>query len=131
MSEQNDRPTLAHISWIVWGLLIVLVLFLASAFSQAWSVHQALEEKEVLLGPMLTEQQNKNATLQAQLTYVQSEPYVEEWAGESARMAQENETLVVFIVSTPTPTATFVPTPTLTPTPLPFYQEWWQAVFGR
>jgi len=132
MSEQSERPKKIRISWVLWGILAVMVAFLASAFSQAWSVHQALKEKEALLDPMLTEQSDRHTTLEAKLTYVQSDTYIEEWAQSNARMSRPDETLVVFIA--PTPTATLTPTPTRTPTPTPTassWQQWWQSVFGE
>jgi hypothetical protein len=133
MSEQNDRPTLAHISWIVWGFIVWCVPGLG--FIAGMVRPSGPRGERALLGPMMTNSRTRTRTLQAQLTYVQSEPYVEEWAGVSARMAQENETLVVFIVSTPTPTATFVPTPTLTQPLSPFIKSggklFWAVILWR
>ena len=133
MNKNPESPKIKRISWIIWGSLALLSILLASAFSHAWSLHQTLEEKEALLEPLLTAQQEELTTLQAQLTYVQSAAYVEEWAQNEARMTRPDETLVILILPTPTPTLTPtpLPAPTPTPTPLPFWQRWWQSLTGR
>ena len=133
MNKNPESPTIKRISWFLWGSLALLSILLVSAFSHAWSLHQTLEEKEALLEPLLTAQQEEHATLQAQLTYVQSDAYVEEWAQNDARMTRPGETLVILIIPTPTPTLTPtpLPAPTPTPTPLPFWQRWWQSLTGR
>ena len=105
---------------------------LISAFVNAMTLNQALRDKVAVLEPMLAEQQAENATLQAQLEYVQSEAYVEAWAREHAGMTFPEETLVIPVAVTPTPTPTPVapPPPTPTPTPLPFFERLWQSLFG-
>ena len=113
MNKNPESPTIKRISWLLWGSLALLSILLVSAFSHAWSLHQTLEEKEALLEPLLTAQQEELATLQAQLTYVQSDAYVEEWAQNEARMTRPDETLVILIIPTPTST----PTQRLTPPP--------------
>ncbi len=133
MSETQERPNNKRISWILWGILAILVALLVAAFSRSWTLHEGLKDKEALLAPMLTEQYETQVTLEAQLTYVQSDAYVEEWAREHAGMTQPEETLVVPILYTPTPTHTPAPTftPTPTPTPLPFWQQWWKSLTGK
>lgn len=129
--EQNT--TIKRISWIIWGGLAVLVILLASAFTRAWEMNQVLRAEVSTLEPMLTAAAEEKATLQAQLDYVQSDAYVDEWSRVHAGMTQPGETLVVPIAPTPTPTPPPLPTavPTPTPTPLPFWQRWWRALTGN
>lgn len=136
MKEQSGHRVIRRIMWVSLGLLVVLVMLLASAFYQAWQTNQALEEKVDVLAPMLTAAVEEQVTLQAELEYVKSDEYVERWAREHAGMTQPGETLVIPIMPTatptPLPTATLVPSPTATPTPTPapFWQRWWQALQG-
>lgn len=129
--EKNEQAGMRRISWMVWGILVVLTLLLVSAFVRAWQVNQALEIKIATLAPMLTAEVETQATLQAELTRVQSEAYVEQWAQEHAKMVQGSEVLVIPITPTPTLTPTPRPTPTPTPTPLPFWQQWWRSLTGK
>jgi hypothetical protein len=133
MSETTVKTGIKRISWIIWTTLLVLVILLVSAFWRAWEVHQALADQAATLSPMLTAVMDRQATLQVELTRVQSDAYVEQWARQNARMVQGSEVLVVPLAPpptlTPTPRPTVIPTPT--PTPLPFWQQWWQALGGH
>ncbi|MGC9398247.1 MAG: hypothetical protein ACP5HM_03835 [Anaerolineae bacterium] len=133
MSQQKTGRKIKHLSWVLWGLFIVLGVLLFAAFSRAWALQRALREKEARLQPMLTAQAHEHATLEAQLTYVQSEGYVEAWAREEAKMVYPGETLVVPLLptatATPTPAPTYTPTPT--PTPQAFWRRWWDQLRGR
>lgn len=131
MSEERERPWTGRVSWLIWIFLGVLVILLISAFSRAWSLHEALREKEALLEPMLSIEHEKETTLAAELTYVQSDAYVAEWARGYARMHQPGETLVIPLVPTPTPTPTLLPTPQPTPEPGPFWQRWLESLRGE
>jgi len=133
MSKKTDQPNIRRISWLVWGILAVLAIVLISAFAHALMLNVTLREKVATLEPLLEQQQNLNATLQAQLDYVQSDAYTEAWAQEQAGMARPGETLVVPLAATMTPTPTPLPelTPGITPAPKPFWVQWWQALFGE
>jgi hypothetical protein len=133
MKEEAERSRLGRISWLVWGLLAVIVILLGSAFLRAWALHQALDQKRSDLAPLLAAEQEHQITLEAELTYVQGDEYVEEWSQVHAGMTQgEGEVLVVPLDATPTltPTPSPSPTPTAMPEPLPFWQRWWQALTG-
>lgn len=130
MDKTSERPEIRRISWLVWAVLAVLLVVLASAFAQALALNRTLRAKVAILEPMLAEQQQLNATLQAQLDYVQSDTYVEAWAQEHAGMVRPGETLVIPLAATPTPTPTPTSTPAPTPTPMFFWERWWQALFG-
>ncbi len=124
---QPSRPSrIKTIRWMIWGILAVLVFLLASAFSRAWLTNQALRKQVQILEPMLTAVSDEQATLHAELTRVQSDTYVEQWARENAGMTQPGEILVIPVK--PTPTLTLIPSPTPpptpTPTPVPFWKTW-------
>ena len=129
----KENVWIKKISWLVWGLLAVLLLLLFSVFSRAWLLRQELQQQVALLVPLVTAEANQQATLTARLEYVQSDTYVEEWARTRAKMTQPGETLVIPVL--PTPTVTPLPAPTataaVTPTPLPLWQRWWQALRGE
>ena len=133
MKEEAERSRIGRISWLVWGLLAVIVVLLVSAFLRAWTLHQALDEMRNEMAPLLQAERERQVTLEAELTYVQSGEYVEEWSQVHAGMTQgEGEILVVPLVASPSPTPVPSPSPTPTPTPepLPFWQRWWQALTG-
>ncbi|MCD4739029.1 MAG: hypothetical protein K8R89_07195 [Anaerolineae bacterium] len=137
MEKSREQFWLRRISWLVWGLLGVLLLLLFSVFSRAWMLRQTLQEQNALLRPLLTTEANQHATLEAQLEYVQSTAYVEEWARLRARMTYPQEVLVVPLLPSPTATSTAMPTaiptmtPTATPTLAPFWQRCWQSIRGE
>ena len=134
MSKNAETTTtIKRISWIIWGILLGLTILLGSAFWRAWQMNVALQEQVRLMEPMLTAAWEQQVTLQAELAYVQSDVYVDEWSQTHAGMTQPGETLVVPIIPTatitPTPQPTPIPTPT--PTPLPLLQRWWRALSGN
>ncbi|MDX9953719.1 MAG: septum formation initiator family protein [Anaerolineae bacterium] len=133
MSKKSETPTIRRISWLVWGMMAVLMIMLISAFAHALTLNATLREKVATLEPLLEQQQDLNATLQAQLEYVQSDAYIEAWAQEQAGMARPGETLVVPLAATMTPTPTPLPelTPSTPPASQPFWVQWWQALFGE
>lgn len=132
MTKKVENPTLRRISWIIWGIMAGLIVLLGSAFLYAWQMNQALKEEVTLLQPMLTGVVEQKVTLQAELEYVKSDTYVDEWSRVHAGMTQAGETLVVPIIPTPTTTPTPMPTPTPTPTPTPqnLWQRWWRSLTG-
>jgi cell division protein FtsB len=133
MTKNSEQPpTIRRISWVIWGVLAGLIIVLTSAYSRAWKMNEVLQAEVATLAPMLTAVLEEQAALQAQLDYVQSDAYVDEWSRVNARMTKPGETLVVPIIVTPTPSPTIppAPSPTPTPTPLPFWQQWWRALTG-
>lgn len=130
MDKKAEQPEIRRISWLVWGILAVLLVLLISAFAQALALNRTLRDKVAVLEPMLAEQELLNATLQAELEYVQSDTYVEAWAQERAGMTRPGEILVAPLAATLTPTPTPLPTPLPSPTPVFFWERWWQALFG-
>ena len=133
--KQNQNRFTQRASWLLWGLLAGLLMVLASAFANTWQTGQALKAELATLEPMVTAAMAEQATLEAELAYVQSDAYVEEWSLTKARMTRSGETLVIPVMMSPTPTPTPTPTPVSTPTttppPSPFWVRWWQALVGN
>ena len=130
MTKTAENITFKRISWLIWGVLLGLIILLGLAFFRAWQINVALQEQVRLMGPLLTAAWDQQATLQAKLSYVQSDTYVDEWARVHAGMTQPGEILVIPIVPTPTITPTPIPTPipSPTPTPEPLLRRWWRAL---
>lgn len=130
MTKKSENTTLRRISWIIWGVLLGLIILLGSAFFRARQMNVALQEQVRLMEPLLTAVWDQQATLQAELNYVQSDMYVDEWARVHARMTQPGEILVIPIVPTPTLTPTPIPIPIPSPTPTPesLLRRWWRAL---
>jgi hypothetical protein len=64
MTKTNDEsPALKRISWVIWGVMAVLIVFLGSAFLRAWQMNRALQAKMDALEPMLTAVWEQQATL--------------------------------------------------------------------
>jgi cell division protein FtsB len=116
-------------TWLVWGFLVGLILFLLTIFGRVWSTNQALRRELSTLEPVISAALEEQRTLEARVTYVQSEAYVAEWSQANAGMTKPGETLVEVIQHTPTPTAT--PTPTITPTPTPTRAPFWERLFKK
>jgi len=119
-------------SWLLWGGLVALVILMVSAFSHAWQTNQALTAELATLEPMLTAAQMEQDALRAQMAYVQSDEYVEDWAKSHAKMALPGDVLIVSVPVTPSPTVR-VPvagTPTPEPTAEPFWTALWHRIVG-
>ena len=104
MSDKSKQPTLRRISWLMWGILAVVIVLLISAFGQALTLNATLREKVATLEPLLAEQRRLNTTLEAQLEYAQSDAYVEAWAQDTpAWFAARRLSCAPRCTPTPTP----------------------------
>jgi len=136
MAKKVERLKLKRASRILWGALAALLVLLISAFSRTINTNQSLRQEIEMLHPVVTAALAEQATLTAELAYVQSDEYIEKWSRENAAMTKQDEVLVV-PVKTPlvqapvqTPAATLsIPTPA--PTKIPFWQLWWEALTKR
>ncbi len=136
MAKKVERLKLKRASRILWGALAALLVLLISAFSRTINTNQSLRQEIEMLHPVVTAALAEQATLTAELAYVQSDEYIEKWSRENAAMTKQNEVLVV-PVKTPlvqapiqTPAATLsIPTPA--PIKTPFWQLWWEALTKR
>lgn len=138
MSQTGPGASLGPLRRImlVFGALLALVLLLAaSAFQRALTLQRTLQSERATLIPMLTAQAQEQATLVSELTRVQSDAYVEEWARKHGGMVQEGEVLVIPLPPTATLTPVPTPRPTLSPTPtptaMPFWLRWWRTITGK
>jgi cell division protein FtsB len=133
-TEGQDKQAIKRpISWALWGLLAILVIFLASAFARAWQTHQALKAELSTLELMATTARQEQAKLEARLAYVQSDEYVEAWSQSKAAMTRPGETLIVVMSPTPTPLPALevVETPEPLPTSEPFWSRLWTSLAGQ
>ena len=136
MAKKVERLKLKRASRVLWGVLGVLLFVLVSAFSRAIKTNQSLRQELETLRPFVTAIVAEQATLKAELAYVQSDEYIEKWSRERAVMTKENEVLVITIktprvqapILTPTPTLD-IPTPS--PTQVPFWLKWWEELTNR
>ena len=81
---------------------------------------------------MLTAAQMEQDALRAQMAYVQSDDYVEDWSKIHAKMALPGEVLIVSVSVTPSPTVrvSVAGTPTPEPTAEPFWSALWHRIVG-
>ena len=136
MAKKVERLQLKRASRALWGVLAALLIVLISAFSRAIKTNQSLRQELDTLRPFVSAVVEEQATLKAELAYVQSDEYIEKWSRENAGMIKEDEVLVVTIknsvdqapVLTPTPSLD-IPTPT--PTKAPFWLDWWETLTNR
>lgn len=136
MAKKVERVKLKRASRVLWGVLAALLVLLVSAFSRAYTTNQTLHQELESLQPVVTAAMAEQATLTAELAYVQSDEYIEKWSRENAAMTKQDEILVV-TVKTPlvqapiqTPEAA-LNTSSPAPTNIPFWQRWWEALTQR
>lgn len=132
--ETTTKQQIIHhrVSWLLWGGLAALVILMVSAFSHAWQTNEALEAELATLEPMLTAAQMEQDALRAQMAYVQSDEYVEDWSKTHAKMALPGEVLIVSVSVTPSPTVRVPVAGTATPEPTaePFWSALWHRIVG-
>ena len=128
--KEKAKGSSRRAAWIIWGVLAVLVVLFASAFSKAWQTNQALEAELQALRPMATEAITRKSALETQVVYVQSDEYVAAWSQTHAGMTRSGETLVITVDATPTPTAVRTAWPTAVPTAMPLLPSLWHSLFG-
>ncbi len=119
---------------------IVVGIFAASAlaivggltwgFGQQLVLARQMRIEEERLEQAVAAAQARHDELMAQLEYVRSDEYVEQWARVEARMARPGE--VVVVLSAPAsedPTDDVQPTPTPNSNPRRFWVELWELIF--
>jgi cell division protein FtsB len=117
-----------RMSWLVWAILASMAVLLLSAFSRAWETNQALKAEIAALEPLVAASIGEQTSLEARLTYVKSDEYVEAWSQTQAGMARSGETLVIPVDVTPVPQ----PTPQVieVPLPAPTAESFWSTLWG-
>ena len=121
-----------RMTWLVWGVLAVLVVLLVSAFSKAWSANQVLRSEIEALEPVADAAMAEQLALEEQLVYVKSDEYVEAWSQTQAGMTRSGETLVrpVVVRHAPAPTPQGIAVPVSPSPPESFWTTLWRALVG-
>jgi len=82
-----------------WQVLLVMALItlmpLAVDISERLSTMRRMRREEAKTNQLLAEAQAEQETLQAQLDYVSSDAYLEQWARVEARMVQSGQVGIV------------------------------------
>jgi cell division protein FtsB len=132
LQVQSQTSGSKWMTWLVWGALVALVILLLSAFSKAWATNQALQAEIAALEPVVAAQVTEKTALEAQLTYVKSDEYVEEWAQTQAGMARASDTLVrpIGVKQAPAPTPQVIEVPIPAPSPESFWSMLWRSLTG-
>ncbi len=108
----------AIVGGIVWG------------FGQQVARARQMRAEELRLEQAVAAKQAYHDELAAQLEYVRSDEYVEQWAREDAKMARPGEVIVVVLDATDTEQEVdATPTPTPEPEPKSFWVEFWELIF--
>jgi len=118
------------------GIAVVIALVGSGAivwgFSQQIARAREMRAEEMRLERAVTAAQERHDALTAQLEYVRSNEYPEEWARAERKMGRPGDVVVVVVdESDLEPTAE--PPPTRTPEPKPefFWLELWELIFSR
>ena len=128
--KEKAKASSRRAAWMIWGVLAVLVVLFASAFTKAWQTNQALEAELQALRPVATESIARKSALETQVVYVQSDEYVAAWSQTHAGMTRSGETLIITVDVTPTPTPQALVLPTAVPTAMPLLPSLWHSLFG-
>jgi cell division protein FtsB len=110
---------LAIVGGIVWG------------FGQQVARARQMRMEEIRLEQAVATEQAHHDDLVAQLDYVRSDEYVEQWARKDAKMTRPGEVLVVVLDDSGAESAVDASsTPTPEPESQPFWVELWTLVFS-
>ena len=110
---------LATVGIIVWG------------FTQQLMLARQMRDEERRLAQAVATERARYESLVAQLEYVQSDEYVEEWARTEARMAKPGEVIVVLVDEAEEESAEEAePSPPLQSEEQPFWAELWELIVG-
>jgi cell division protein FtsB len=126
------RPNRSQLAVGVVAVIVIAVVGgLVWAFGQQLMRARQMRAEEMRLERSVAAEQARHDELVAQLEYVQSDEYVEQWAREDAKMARPGE--VVVVVRKDSAAGLVVDAPS-TPVPEPesqlFWTEFWELIFG-
>ncbi len=111
---------LAVMATLVWG------------FARQLALARQMRVEEVRLEQAMASEQARHDDLAAQLTYVESDEYVEHWARTEAKMARQGEVVVVPPADVgEEPDGDQQLAPPAEPEAQPIWAEWWELVFGE
>jgi cell division protein FtsB len=117
--------------YITLGIAVAIGGGVAWAFAQQIAAARQMRAEEARLEQVAAAKQATYEALEAQLEYVKSDEYVEQWAREDAKMAKPGEVVVIVVKDSPD-YLTLEPSPTPTPKPesRPFWRELWELAFS-
>jgi cell division protein FtsB len=117
--------------YITLGIAVAIGVGIAWGFGQQIAAARQMRAEEVRLEQVAAAKQATYEALEAQLEYVKSDEYVEQWAREDAKMAKPGDVVVIVVNDSPDYSALEpTPTPTPEPEPRPLWQELWELVFS-
>ena len=117
--------------YITLGIAVVVGGGIAWAFTQQIAAARQMRAEEARLEQVTAAKQATYEELEAELEYVESDEYVEQWAREEAKMSKPGEVVVIVFNDSPDyPALEPTPTPTPEPEPRPFWRELWGLAFS-
>ena len=117
---------------IVFGSILAISLLLAINFSGRIAAGRRIETERDNLQQAISTLQARATALRAELNFVNSPGYIEQWARTEGKMVKGDEVLVIPVpgVSTPAPIPTpFVSAAGETRSELQNWKLWWQLFF--
>jgi cell division protein FtsB len=116
---------------LVLIVMILFGLFFVAGYAGRLAERARLEGELVGWQARVVQAQGRQAQLQAQLEYVQSDAHIHEQAREQLGMVQPNDELVILVkrtpmAPTPTPLATTVTSAQPLPLETPNWRLWWE-----
>jgi len=118
---------------IMFAAILAVGLILAINFSSRIAAGQPLQDEFLRVSEEIIALQQTQAALIAERDYVQSDPYVEQWARDEGKMVRQGEVLVIPVPSgvtvepTPNPQQSFE-VETMPPEP-ETWMVWWALFF--
>lgn len=117
-----------------WQFLLIIALILIVPLTvdinRRISVLRRMHQEEARLTQELTEAQDEQSELQAQLEYVNSDAYVEEWARVEARMTLPGETAFIPLTGREVETDQTPPAGAAADSNLSIPQQWRRLFLG-
>jgi cell division protein FtsB len=124
-------PGSAHRFRLALIVLILFGLFFVAGYASRLAERARLEGELVGWQARVVQAQGRQAQLQAQLAYVESDAYVHKQAREQLGMVLPDDELVILVERTPappTPTPLAAPATPVQPSPAetPIWRLWWE-----
>jgi cell division protein FtsB len=127
--ERSERRRRFTATQLVIVFAITCALWLGLDFSRRVASAQRIEGQAQQLNQDLQRELARQATLEAQLAYSQSDAYVEDWARSEQKMVRPGERLVVPVIPTPAaPPPVAAAPPPAAPAP---WLVWWSLLTGN
>jgi cell division protein FtsB len=95
MSKKKEQKSTFPRLWLF--VLLILGALVLGDLNQRMADARRLDHDAGLLEAELNRLEEENALLEAEIAVANTEPYVERWAHQEARMVREGEVLVILI----------------------------------